>query len=171
MKKLTEQQQKLVTENCNFIYWVIRKLNLPIDDYYGIAAIGLCKAARTFDITQRANFSTYAYICMENELKMALRKERRYMKYGLSFVSIEQQTCENLTIGDLLISYENCESTVKANLFIEHLNKLSHLEKSVLKMSLQGYKQKEIARFLNISQPYTSRIRTKAIQIMKGELA
>lgn len=39
---MTKEQQKLVEDNHNLIYLYLKNSNLPVDDYYGIASIGLC---------------------------------------------------------------------------------------------------------------------------------
>lgn len=46
---MNDEQRKLVENNHNLIYAILHKYNLPIDEYYDVAAIGLCKAAITFD--------------------------------------------------------------------------------------------------------------------------
>ena len=47
------------------------------DDLISIGTIGLMKAVDTFDSTRRARFSTYASRCIENELRMHFRRERK----------------------------------------------------------------------------------------------
>lgn len=66
-KPLTNEQKELVTENHNLIYAYAHKKDISLDEYYGILAIGLCKAAKAFD-KSKGEFSTIAYRCMENEL-------------------------------------------------------------------------------------------------------
>ena len=65
---LTNAQQELAAANHNLIYAVLNKHNLPEEDYYDIAAIGLCMAASTYDASKGAAFSTYAYRVIANEV-------------------------------------------------------------------------------------------------------
>ena len=46
---LTEEQKRLVEENHNLIYWYCHKYNLDIEEYYGLFAIELCRAAQLYD--------------------------------------------------------------------------------------------------------------------------
>ena len=55
---MTKEQQKLVEENHGLIYSFLAKHNLPIEEYYDLAAIGLCKASITYQ--NETTFSTYA---------------------------------------------------------------------------------------------------------------
>ena len=70
---MTDGQRKLVEENHSLIYDYLWKKHLSIEEYYDLAAIGLCKAAITYD-GDKAAFSTYAYHCIHNEIGQQLRK-------------------------------------------------------------------------------------------------
>ena len=80
---MTKEQEILVIENHNLIYYFIHKYNLSIEDYYDICAIGLCKAANTYDDKKGIKFSTYAGVCIENEIKQELRKQKNILVYSL----------------------------------------------------------------------------------------
>ncbi len=47
------------------------------DDLISIGTIGLMKAVDTFDSARRARFSTYASRCIENEIRMQFRRNRK----------------------------------------------------------------------------------------------
>ena len=76
MIQITEEQRKLVEENHNLIYSFLQKYNLAIDEYYGLASIGLCKAGKTYN-GDKSNFSTYAYKCMFTTVMGELRKNKQ----------------------------------------------------------------------------------------------
>ena len=78
MKQLTPEQQKLVTDNHNLIYSLANAKNIDLDEYYDVLAIGLCKAAITFDET-KSKFSTYVYACMYNSYKCELRNNTKQL--------------------------------------------------------------------------------------------
>lgn len=99
LKQLTAEQQQLVIENHNFIYFFLRKNNLT-DDWYDIAAIGLCKAARAFDKEKEIKFASFAYVCMRNEFFMEYRKHKRQNKNIVA--SLDDITFENLTYADVI---------------------------------------------------------------------
>ena len=46
---MTEYQKQLVIENHNLIYRFLQKEKLNMEDWYDLSAIGMCKAAKTFN--------------------------------------------------------------------------------------------------------------------------
>ena len=72
MEQLTKRQQELAEVNHNLLYKFASQRNLPLDDYYDILAIGLCRAAKIYD-ENRGAFSSVAYRWMENEMKQYWR--------------------------------------------------------------------------------------------------
>lgn len=66
---MTEEEKQLVTDNHNVIYFVLHRMKLSKEDYYDIAAIGLCNAAMSWD--KSGKFYNYAWVC----IKYALYKE------------------------------------------------------------------------------------------------
>lgn len=85
--KLNEEQKKLVEENHNLIYSFLKYRNLSlnaVEDWYGTAAIGLCKAAMAFDDSRGLKFSTLAYVCMERAVDCVKRKEKKNVKVSIS---------------------------------------------------------------------------------------
>ena len=72
---LNHTQQEIVANNHNLIYFMCKKYNLDIEEYYDVLAIGLCKAAKSFDYN-KSKFATYACTCMLNEVKMSRRKNK-----------------------------------------------------------------------------------------------
>ena len=91
--QLSTEQRKLVEENHNLIYAVIHRLNLSVEDYYDIAAIGLCKAAIKYD-SERGMFSTFAFSVIRNEILMDKRKDRAMARNGFISEPIYNGICE-----------------------------------------------------------------------------
>lgn len=75
-KILTKEQQKLVEDNHGLIYSFLQSRNLPFDEFYDLAAIGLCTAAIGFDPTKGYEFSTYAYRVMASKILIEYRQKR-----------------------------------------------------------------------------------------------
>lgn len=65
---LTLEQQKLVEDNHNLIYWFMNRRGLYTDEYYDLMAIAFCKAAQDFNESEGTAFTTYAVKCMEHAL-------------------------------------------------------------------------------------------------------
>ena len=83
MKQLNKTQQKLVEDNHNLIYSFMNKNKLSFDaveDWYGTCAVGLCKAALIFNPNKNIAFSTLAYVCMANEMKLVFRSQEKEIK-------------------------------------------------------------------------------------------
>ena len=73
-------REKLIRHNLRLVAHIAKKyyaLPSEQDDLISIGTIGLMKAVDTFDSTRRARFSTYASRCIENELRMHFRRERK----------------------------------------------------------------------------------------------
>ena len=73
-------REKLIRHNLRLVAHIVKKYYaLPgdQDDLVSIGTIGLMKAVDTFDSARRTRFSTYASRCIENELRMQFRRERK----------------------------------------------------------------------------------------------
>ena len=111
-------REKLIRHNLRLVAHIAKKYYaLPgeQDDLISIGTIGLMKAVDTFDSTRRARFSTYASRCIENELRMHFRRERKNAP-TLSLQETLEAGKEDsaLTLADVLqdgfCMEESCES-------------------------------------------------------------
>ena len=138
------------------------------EDLISIGTIGLMKAVDTFDSTRKARFSTYASRCIENELRMHFRRER---KSGTT-VSL-QETLEAgkddtaLTLSDVLqdgfCMEDSCEQQDEARRLRQLIEGLPARERKLTQL--------ETAQLLQISRSYVSRLETHALdQLRKGWL-
>lgn len=170
-------RETLVCDNIRLVYYVFGKFSqtevtsLHRDDIISSGLLGLVKAANTFDSERGTKFSTYAALCIRNEMLMYIRKVRRYFGKEISLeepVSTDE-TGTVLTIADIIEANENPQDECLAGImFTEFQRRLSSLDRSILKMKMAGYRQKEIARHLGYSQGYIVK-RIKGIQA-KGRL-
>lgn len=168
-------RETLVCDNIRLVYYVFGKFSqtevasLHRDDIISSGILGLVKAANTFDAERGTKFSTYAALCIRNEMLMYMRKARRYFGKEISLeepVSTDE-TGTILTIADTIEAYENPQDECLAGLMYEEfIQKLTPLDQRVLVMRIEGYKQKEISVRLGYSQGYIARrikgIRAKA---------
>ena len=95
---LTSEQQKLIEDNLVLINYALAKIPLFLfdsrEDAFQVGAIGLIKAAHSFDPQRNTRFATYAMPCIVNELLMTVRQINRTMPQG--------KTCSlDAPIGDL----------------------------------------------------------------------
>ena len=138
---LTDEQRELAEKNHNLIYKFAYKRNILIDEYYGILATGLCNAAKIYD-SNKGEFSTIAFRCMENELYMFWR-------------SLQKKSC---IPNELVYSIDSEEKSFKEPFDFCHFDKLEYdimieelkdilndNEMKIIKMLLDGEIQSEIA--------------------------
>lgn len=160
---MTTEQLKLVDENHNLIYYYINKnLDGNIEDWYGIIAIALCKAAINFD-KSKGTFATYAIRCMENEYRMEIRKlNTDSRKCDRNAISLDITVTEDgdCTLGDIVADKsikleEGCMTIVDMQRL---LDSMSERDKNVILLTLLGYNQQEIAKEKGISQGCISKI-------------
>lgn len=161
-EQLTKQQQKLAESNHKLIYKFANQRNLAIDEYYDILAIGLCKAAKIYD-ENKGKFSTIAYKCMENEVKMSwINNTRKHI--------VPKDIISSYDGNDyLLVNYVNTYSVhdiVASNIILKNfLNMLTEKERIIIKLLILGLTQSEIARRINCTRQcvshYIQKVRKK----------
>ncbi len=173
-------REKLIRHNLRLVAHVAKKYYAqPGDqeDLISIGTIGLMKAVDTFDSTRKARFSTYASRCIENELRMYFRRER---KNG-GTVSL-QETLEAgkddtaLTLSDVLqdgfCMEDRCEQQDEARRLRQLIEGLPARERKLilLRYGLAGQPpltQLETAKLLQISRSYVSRLETHALTLLR----
>ena len=188
MKKLTDEQKKLVNDNLNLVHFVIHKLCPFCDpgtyEYEDISAQGyldLCKAAKTYDNNKNVKFVTYAYTCIKFGIlnyfnrktgwSFHIRKNSNFEH--IPYFSLNKIVCE----GDKNNRYhELCEIVPdKDNVFdftesyicILEAFKKAHKKygEKIFELCMQGYNQIEISNIIGITQTTVSRIIAKANKI------
>ena len=163
---ITDEQRKLVEVNHNLIYDFLFKHHLTIEDWYDLAAIGLCKAVISWD-SEKSQFSTYAYRLMLNEVLMEKRKNRKQStipEYKMVYYQDETENNDGDTDSfmNFLPSKENVEGDVLSEvMFNEFENNLKDRHKKIFALFRQGYKQREICKIVGCSQPQVSRVKKK----------
>ena len=144
------------------------------DELISIGSIGLIKAADTFRHDKGTAFATYASRCIENEILMTMRQNRRH-RNNVSFgeaIGTDRDGNE-MTIMDTLSEDGSVIEDVEHNMLLERLNvltrgSLTDNEYYIMKhrYGLEGTcpkTQKELGVILNISRSYVSRIEKKAL--------
>ena len=175
-----EARNVLIERNLRLVAHIVKKYyaqSSDQDDLISIGTIGLMKAVDTFDSTRKARFSTYASRCIENELRMHFRRER---KSGTT-VSL-QETLEAgkddtaLTLSDVLqdgfCMEDSCEQQDEARRLRQLIEGLPARERKLilLRYGLAGQPpltQLETAKLLQISRSYVSRLETHALELLR----
>lgn len=160
MEGLTEEQKQLAEKHHSLIYWLMTKQHLPYDDYYGVVAYGLCKAAKTFDPTRGILFTTYAIRLMLNEINMERRREHNYKRVEAT-VSLSDaiEDTDRLTIQDMIPDNTvDLFSETVASCMLDLIEQLEGRDRQIVLLAIQGYTQSQIAQQVHIAQSYVSRI-------------
>ena len=156
--------------------------NIDQDDLISIGTIGLIKAINSFDNSKNIRLATYAARCIDNEILMFIRSNKKTKAEVFLNESIGKDKDDNeITLIDIIEKEEMCvDDEIDLRLKIKQLyNKMKELLKDREKMILElrfglgGKKpqtQHEIAEMLGISRSYVSRIETKAINKLATEI-
>ena len=172
-----EARLTLIERNMRLVAHVVKKFHPSheqLDDYISIGTIGLVKAVESFTPNKKTKLATYAARCIENEILMHLRTQKKVAKDVSLFEPIgTDKEGQALQIRDLLQldeaptdeKIEQRERLQQLYKFLKHLDP-RELEIITLRYGLFNehyYTQKEIAERLNISRSYVSRIEKRAL--------
>lgn len=165
-----KEREKIILENQRLVYYIAKKLNIAQDDFedfVSIGTIGLIKAISSFDTSKNIKFGTYASRCIENEMLMYIRKEKK----RTNDISIEEplyvdQDGDEFKISSFIADKDDfTEDLVITETFVELisivLNRLTKNERMVMLYKIADVNQTEIAERLGISQSYASRLEKK----------
>lgn len=165
-----KEREKIILENQRLVYYIAKKLNIAQDDFedfVSIGTIGLIKAISSFDTSKNIKFGTYASRCIENEMLMYIRKEKK----RTNDISIEEplyvdQDGNEFKISSFIADKDDfTEDLVITETFVELisivLNRLTKNERMVMLYKIADVNQTEIAERLGISQSYASRLEKK----------
>jgi RNA polymerase sporulation-specific sigma factor len=175
----------LVERNLRLVAHIVKKYSYPgkeVDDLISIGTVGLIKAIDSFDASKGTRLATYAAKCIENEILMLIRNNKKIRNevYLQDPIGVDKEGNE-ISLMDVLSSDENSiieivEQKIQVKKLYSKINTcLSQREKSVVEMRyglLEGKPrtQREIAKILGISRSYVSRIEKKALKKLYKEL-
>lgn len=175
-------EEILIKHNLRLVAHIAKKYkgsNIDTDDLISIGSIGLMKAIKTFTYDKGNSFSTYASRCIENEILMTFRSDKKNVNavYLDDIISVDKDG-NNLSLYEILKDNEPSVDTKVENKIlykkIENilLSKLNGREQEIIikRYGLFGISPKtqiELAEELNISRSYISRLEKKALKIIK----
>lgn len=175
-------RDKLIEHNLRLVVFLAKKYEntgVDLEDLVSIGTIGLMKGIKTFSMDKNIKLATYASRCIDNEILMFLRKNKR-IKTEISFdenLSFDAEGNE-LHLEDILgtepdIVTKPLEDDYNKKIMMEEINKLSKRDREIIIMryglfNQEEKTQKEVADLLGISQSYISRIEKKVIRRLKN---
>ena len=175
-------KNKLIEHNLRLVVFLAKKYentNIDLEDLVSIGTIGLIKGINTYKMGKNIKLATYASRCIDNEILMFLRKNKK-RKTEISFEdSLSYDADGNeLHLEDVLgtdsdIVTKELEDKIERKILIEEIEKLNERDKKImiLRYGLFGNEevtQKDVADMLGISQSYIARIEKKVIKRLKN---
>lgn len=180
-----EAKGVLVERNLRLVAHIVKKYSFPgkeVDDLISIGTVGLIKAIDSFDMDKGTRLATYAARCIENEILMLIRNNKKIKSevYLQDPIGLDKEGNE-ISLMDILSSdkdsilevVENKIQVKKLYFILETC--LQEREKKIIEMRYglidgKPKTQREIALILGISRSYVSRIEKRALKKLLKEL-
>lgn len=176
-----DAKNKLIEHNLRLVVFLSKKYEntgIDLEDLVSIGTIGLIKGIQTFQSGKNIKLATYASRCIDNEILMHLRKNKKIktevsIDSSLSFDGEGNELhLEDVLGTDADIVTKKIEEENDRKVMLEEVMKLKPRDRDiiVLRYGLLGndeLTQKEVAEKLGISQSYISRIEKKVIKRLR----
>lgn len=174
-------RDKLVEHNLRLVVHIIKKYYANYsdqDDLISIGTIGLIKAVNSFDSDKGTRLATYASRCIENEILMYFRNQKKSAQDVSMNEPIDVDAQGNpLTLSEIIFTDDTIVDDIDKKLKLERLRQAvagieDPREKLIIvrRYGLDGrmpLTQREIAKQLNISRSYVSRIEKKVLHNLR----
>ena len=170
-------REMLIRHNLRLVAHIVKKYSNvgEADDLISVGSIGLIKGIETFEQGKGSQLATYAARCIDNEILMYIRANKKHRKsISLSeSVGVDKEGNE-ITLMDIIpLKEESVFKQVETGIVWEKVlsiieSALSPREKEIIKRRYgigteQARTQLEVAKEMDISRSYVSRIEKKAI--------
>ena len=189
LKEGTTEQAKyakeiLVERNLRLVAHIVKKYYTQTgdsDDLISIGTIGLIKGISSFDPTKGARLATYSARCIENEILMYFRSQKKLQNEVSLSDSIDSdregdalQLMDVVGVDDTMLEdlYDR-DSALRLRSLVKTCLSTREAEIIRLRYGLGGalpLTQREVASAFGISRSYVSRIEKRALEKLKAEL-
>ena len=175
----------LIEHNMRLVAHIVKKYHQndrELEELISIGTIGLIKGVNSFDETKGNRLVTYAAKCIENELLMNMRLEKKKAKEVSIYETVGTDK-EGNEISLLDVIGNNDENTLNVLILSDNVVQLYEVLKClpddkskqviVLRYGLYGRNpmtQKQVAALLGISRSYVSRIEKKALLTLRHKM-
>jgi RNA polymerase sporulation-specific sigma factor len=171
-------REKLINHNLRLVAHIVRKYytaSKNTEDLISVGTIGLIKAIDSFNDENGARFATYGAKCIQNEILMLFRSQKKLgCEVSLNDTIDIDKDGNSLTYIDIISTddtiAEDIDKKIKINKALTYIKEhLSDREKQIIIMryglgGTQAYAQREVAEKLGISRSYVSRIEKYALE-------
>ncbi len=174
-------RERLIVHNLRLVSHIVRKYyssSRMQEDLVSVGSLGLIKAVDSFNIENGARFATYAAKCIQNEILMYFRQQRKLQSEVSINDAIDVDRDGNpLTYIDVISCEENMAEDLDLRLdgarvrgFVN--TALGERERQIIRLryGLDGrtaLTQREVAALLGISRSYVSRIEKNALDKLR----
>ena len=179
-----EAREKLIEHNLRLVAHIVKKyyaVSTEQDDLLSIGTIGLIKGINTYRPDRGVRLATYASRCIENEVLMHFRSQRKSMgDLSLSEALDVDSDGDGLSILDVLASDEDMAEQISNNELCRSLGKcidecLTEREAKIIRLRYglnggQSMPQRDVAKCCGTSRSYVSRIEKKALEKLRQVL-
>jgi len=170
-------RNKLIEHNLRLVAHVIKKYYSNTndqEDLVSIGTIGLIKAVDSFDMSKGIKLSSYAARCIENEILMFFRNNKKTLQNVSIHEPLDMDKEGNaLTLLDIIFTEDEILENLDLKFKSEKLHKIIQeklvpRERAIIEMRYGlnnqiPLTQREVAEKLGISRSYVSRIEKKAL--------
>ena len=177
-------RKRLIEHNLRLVAHIVKKYSNAgdADDFISAGTIGLIKGIDTFKSEKGSQLSTYCARCIENEILMLIRINKKHNQvYSLEDTLGEDKDGNEITLEDTIGSEtDELANQTENKILSETIDKLlkdrlSQREYQILCMryglkNTPALTQREVAKKLGISRSYISRIESKALQNIKDTI-
>lgn len=171
-------REKLIEHNLRLVAHIVRKYYVTCknqEDLISVGTIGLVKAIDTFNDSNGARFATYAAKCIQNEILMLFRSQKKTgCEVSLNDTIDIDKDGNPLTYLDIISTEDTVAEDVDKKIMINKAlgyirDYLDDREKQILVMryglgNRESYTQREVAKMLGISRSYVSRIEKSSLE-------
>ncbi len=177
-----QARAKLIEHNLRLVVFLAKKYEntgVDLEDLVSIGTIGLIKGVGTYKLDKNIKLATYASRCIDNEILMFLRKNKKRrgeisFEDSLSFDSEGNELhLEDILGTDHDIVTKGIEKETEKQLLYQEIEKLNSRDRKIMILRYGLYNQpemtqKDVASLLDISQSYISRIEKKVIRRLRN---
>ncbi len=171
-------RNKLIEHNLRLVAHIVRKYYSSCknqEDLISVGTIGLIKAIDSFNFSNGARFATYASKCIQNEILMLFRSQKKFgCEVSLNDTIDIDKDGNPLTYIDIVYTEDtiadDIDKKMKINKALSYIKKqLDDREKQIIIMryglgNTKAYTQREVAEILGISRSYVSRIEKSTLE-------
>ena len=178
-------RNKLIEHNLRLVAHIVKKYYTSApdqDDLISVGTVGLIKAIDSFNAENGAKFATYAGKCLQNEILMYFRAQKKHA--GVTSINDPVDVDKDgnpLTYLEIIAAPDDIVDSIDRKIKLEKIlfavkNALTDRERKIMMLryginkNRKSYAQRDVAKLLGISRSYVSRLEKSAIDKIREYL-